>query len=104
MRGRVETLSLELLLKIAVRAGLAVVLQTGKHPAEASVYASDLAASRLQRIKSRVAEQARHAVNESVRSMSPEQRLQAQLNHSELVAALRRAAIAQRANLARGYQ
>lgn len=102
MRGRVETLSLELLLRIAVRAGLPVVLQTGRDPAEAGVYASDLAASTPGRVRSGLAEQARHAMNESVRSLTPEQRLQAQLQHSELVTALRRAAIAQRVTMARG--
>ena len=40
MRGQVEAVSLELLLKVAVRAGLSVVLQTGKDAAEAGVYVS----------------------------------------------------------------
>lgn len=97
MRGDVEAISLELLLKVAVRAGLAVVLQTGNHPAEAGVYASNLAASRPERTKSRLSEQAHHAVNGSVRAMTPEQRLQAQLKHSELVTALHRAGVALRA-------
>lgn len=93
MRGQVEAVSLELMLKIAVRAGLSVVLQTGKDPAEAGVYVSGITRSRPTRIKSRLAAEARHAVSESVRSWSPEKRLEAQLKHSELVTALHRAGV-----------
>ncbi|NJN05183.1 MAG: XRE family transcriptional regulator [Rhodobacteraceae bacterium] len=38
MRGQVQAVSLELLLKVATRAGLSVVLQTGRDAAEAGVY------------------------------------------------------------------
>ena len=38
MHGRVSQLSLELLIRIAVRAGLPVVLQTGKDAEEAGVF------------------------------------------------------------------
>ena len=91
MRGQVEAVSLELMLKIAVRAGLSVVLQTGKDPAEAGVYVSGLPISKPARIKSRLAEEARHAVSESIRSLTPEERLEAHVRHSELVTALHRA-------------
>jgi predicted XRE-type DNA-binding protein len=91
MRGQVEAVSLELLLKVAVRAGLAVVLQTGKDAAEAGVYVSGTTTSSPARTQSRLANEARLAVSESVRALSPEQRLNAQLKHSELVAALHRA-------------
>ena len=91
MRGQVEAVSLELMLKIAVRAGLSVVLQTGKDAAEAGVYVSGITTSKPARIKSRLADEARHAVSESVRSLSSEERLEAHLKHSELVAALHRA-------------
>ena len=91
MRGQVDAVSLELMLKIAVRAGLSVVLQTGKDPAEAGVYVSGITTSKPARIKSRLAEEARRAVSESVRSLTPEKRLEAQLKHSELVTALHRA-------------
>ena len=93
MRGQVQAVSLELMLKIAVRAGLAVVLQTGKDAAEAGVYVSGVTASKPARIKSRLAEVARREVIESARCLSPEQRLKAQLKHSELVTALHRAAM-----------
>lgn len=91
MRGQVRAISLELLLKIAVRAGLSVVLQTGKDPAEAGVYVSGITTSKPARTKSRLAEEARHAVSESVRSLTPEKRLEAHLKHSELVTELHRA-------------
>lgn len=91
MRGQVDEVSLELMLKVAVRAGLSVVLQTGKDPAEAGVYVSGITTSKPAHIKSRLAEEARHAVRESVRSLTPEKRLEAHLKHSELVTALHRA-------------
>ena len=101
MRGQVEAVSLELMLKIAVRAGLSVVLQTGKDPAEAGVYVSGVTTSNPARIKSRLAEEARHAVSESVRSLTPEKRLEAHLKHSELVTELHRAGIGYGGTMAR---
>ncbi len=98
MRGQVEAVSLELMLRIAVRAGLPVVLQTGKDPAEAGVYVSGHATSMPARIKSRIAEAARNAVSESARSMTPEKRLEAHLKHSELVGALHRAGMEYRSS------
>ncbi len=91
MHGRVDKLSLELLLRIAVRAGLPVVLQTGTDPAEAGAYVSGAEASEPARPRSRVAEGAREDLTESVRRLTPEQRLEAHLRHSELVASLHRA-------------
>lgn len=101
MRGQVDDVSLELMLKVAVRAELSVVLQTGKDPAEAGVYVSGITTSKPARIKSRLAEEARHAVRESVRSLTPEKRLEAQLKHSELVTALHRAGMGYGGTLAR---
>ena len=101
MRGQVEAVSLELMLKIAVRAGLCVVLQTGKDPAEAGVYVSGVTTTNPARIKSRLAEEARHAVSESVRSLTPEKRLEAHLKHSELVTELHRAGMGYGGTMAR---
>lgn len=101
MRGQVQAVSLELLLKVAMRAGLSVVLQTGRDAAEAGVYVSGVPTAKPARIQSRLAEEARLAVSESVRSLSPEQRLEAQLKHSELVMALHRAGMAHRGTRAR---
>lgn len=90
MNGRVAALSLELLIRIAVRAGLPVVLQTGKEPSEAGVFVSG---TRVQdRVpRSPLADAARDALVQSVRQLTPEQRLEAHLKHSELVTALHNA-------------
>jgi predicted XRE-type DNA-binding protein len=95
MRGQVEALSLELLLRVAVRAGLPVVLQTGKDPTEAGAYVSGITASRHERPRSLLAEEARMAVNDRDRALTPGQRLEAQLRHSELITELHRAGSAQ---------
>jgi predicted XRE-type DNA-binding protein len=92
MRGRVTDLSLELLIRIAVRAGLPVVLQTGTAPEEAGAYVSQVGAVEAQRPRSRLAEEARDALTVTARRLTPEQRLEAHLRHSELVTSLHRAA------------
>jgi predicted XRE-type DNA-binding protein len=90
VNGRVGELSLELLIRIAVRAGLPVVLQTGREPSEAGAYiAGAPIAGRAP--QSRVAEDAQHALAESARRLTPEQRLEAHLRHNELVTALHQA-------------
>jgi predicted XRE-type DNA-binding protein len=87
VNGRVSELSLELLIRIAVRAELPIVLQTGRDPSEAGVFvARSLSIGRAQ--QSKVAEGAQDALAESVRRLTPEQRLEAHLKHSELVMAL----------------
>jgi len=93
MRGRVEAVSLELLLKLAVRLELPVVLQTGKDPSEAGVYASGLPEATPARLPSRLADAARLAASESMRALTPAQRLEAHQKHSELVGALHRAGL-----------
>lgn len=90
MRGKVDKLSLELLLRIAVRAGLPVVLQTGKAPSEAGAYVSGGEVPGPARAKSKLAEQAREDLTDSVRRLTPEQRLEAHLRHNELVTSLHR--------------
>lgn len=91
MHGRVTELSLELLIRVAVRAGLPVVLQTGKTPAEAGAYVSGVEIMEPARSKSRLAEEAREALADNTRRLTPEQRLEAHLKHSELVTLLHRA-------------
>ena len=91
IHGRVASLSLELMLRIATRAQLHLVLLTGKEPAEAGVFVSRMAApGRAQR--SLLAERARDDLSARAERLSPEQRLDAQLQHSELLAKLRRGA------------
>lgn len=90
IRGRVVDLSLELLIRIATRAQLQLVLHTGKVPAEAGVFVG--ATGTLGRVpRSRLAARAREELSAGAQRLSPEQRLDAQLRHSELLADLRRA-------------
>jgi predicted XRE-type DNA-binding protein len=93
VNGRVDELSLELLIRISVRAGLYLVLQTGAVPEEAGAFISGgvRTASPLQGTRSRLAARARDELTAAVRDMTPEQRLLAHLKHSELVTTLHRA-------------
>jgi len=95
VRGSVGDLSLELLIRIAVRAGLQLVLCLGKDPAEAGVFVSRATTDKT-RTKSRVSEDARRELRQSTRSLTPEERLAAHLRHSELLIELNRAARTQR--------
>jgi predicted XRE-type DNA-binding protein len=97
--AQVSALSLELLIRIAVRAQLPLVLQTGKDPNEAGVFVSGTSPpARAQR--SRLAERARDGLNASAQLLTPEQRLDAQLTHSELLAELQQASRYSRAEVA----
>jgi predicted XRE-type DNA-binding protein len=93
VNGRVADLSLELLLRIAVRAGLHLVLQIGAVPGEAGAFLSAPAPTPTARtgVRSKLADDARDALLATARDMTPEQRLNAHLKHSELVTALHRA-------------
>jgi predicted XRE-type DNA-binding protein len=89
MNGRVVDLSLELLIRIAVRAGMPIVLQTGKDPAEAGVSLSG--GEMPGRVpKSRLADEAKAALVPSAQRLTPEQRLEAHLKHGQLVTELHR--------------
>jgi predicted XRE-type DNA-binding protein len=89
--GRVSELSLELLLRIAVRAGLHLVLQIGAAPEEAGAFLSSSMPATRAGTRSRLADDARDALLATARDMTPEQRLNAHLEHSKLVASLQRA-------------
>jgi predicted XRE-type DNA-binding protein len=89
--GRVSELSLELLLRIAVRAGLHLVLQIGAVPEEAGAFLSTSMPVSRTGARSKLADEARAALLATAREMTPEQRLNAHLEHSELVASLHRA-------------
>ncbi len=89
VNGRVTDLSLELLIRIAVRAGLPVLMQTGEAPQEAGAYLvrkNVAAASSAPR--SRLAESTRETLIEAARKLSPEQRLNAMLEQTQLVSQL----------------
>jgi predicted XRE-type DNA-binding protein len=91
VNGRVAELSLELLIRIAVRAGLALVIQTGAVPEEAGAFVAGSTPAAHTRTRSKVADSARDALLAAARDMTPEQRLNAHLKHSELVSSLHRA-------------
>lgn len=91
VNGRVDELSLELLLRIAVRAGLHLVLQIGAVPEEAGAFVGGSVPAARTGTRSKLADDARDALLATARAMTPEQRLIAHLKHSELVTALHRA-------------
>lgn len=88
MNGRVAELSLELLIRIAVRAGLPLVLQIGKDPAEAGAFAALRDDEPRVRPSSRLAADAREILLDSTRQLTPTERLNLQAKHSELVTTL----------------
>jgi predicted XRE-type DNA-binding protein len=91
MRGKVSQLSLELLIRIAVRAELPVVLQTGKDAEEAGVFVAGEPLQENRILRSKVADEAHQALREDARNLTPQQRLEAHARHSQLMVALRRA-------------
>lgn len=95
MAGRVTGLSLELLLRVAVRAQLPVTLQTGLAPAEAGVFVpAPEKSGRTHR--SRLSDASRAALSLDVARLTPTERLAAQLAHCQQVTALHRAGRARR--------
>lgn len=105
INGRVSDLSLELLIRVAVRAGLPITLQTGLVPEEAGAFSSPTRSrsSRAQASQSKLGDAARQSLMQSESRLTSSQRLEAFLEHSQLVCALRdagRAAEAQRARKA----
>jgi predicted XRE-type DNA-binding protein len=89
MNGRVADLSLELLIRVAVRAGLPVLMQTGSAPEEAGAFVSRKNTTPAgSSPKSKLAQNAREALIEAARKLSPEQRLNAMLEQTQLVSEL----------------
>ncbi len=107
VRGEVDSLSLELLIRVAVRAELPFVLQTGKEPAEAGVFVSSASFTRStseRSNRSAVNEGARTSMTAGVRRMKPAERLEALATHTEALVELRDAgkALREAARLQRG--
>jgi len=103
INGRVENLSIELLIRIAVRAGLSLTLHTGEVSEEAGVCVSRSdRGPRSARSKSQLADEARHSAKASDRRLTPSQRLEAFLEHNQLLAELHQAGrIAERLHASR---
>ena len=91
MHGKVSRLSLELLIRIAVRAELPVVLQTGKDAEEAGAFVASEPLQESRILRSKVADEAHQTLSEDARNLTPQQRLEAHARHSQLMVALRRA-------------
>jgi len=83
---------MELLIRIAARAGLSLTLHTGDVPEKAGVFVST-SNRRPAPIKgkSQLADEARHSLQVSDRRLTPSQRLEAFLEHNELLAELHQA-------------
>src|SRR5215467_1552692 len=63
--GRVSDVSLELLIRVAVRAGLPITLQTGRAPQEAGAFVSGIQSRSPRGTRSKLADQAREALTQS---------------------------------------
>lgn len=88
--GRVSDLSIEFLIRIAVRAGLPITLQTGHAPEEAGAFISR-PARKSRAPRSKLAEKARESLMDSERRLTPTQRLEAFLEHNQLLGTLHQA-------------
>jgi predicted XRE-type DNA-binding protein len=91
MNGRVHDLSLELLIRIAVRLGLPIVLQNGRAPEEAGAFVSSPFGPKSRGSSSKLADAARDDLMMRTRRLTPEQRLDAFLEHSQLMSELHEA-------------
>ena len=85
VNGRTSDLSLELLLRIAVRAGLRLTLQTGLIPQEAGAYVAAGRPASDRTFPSKIAVHTHVSLNESLRELTPAQRVEAFLEHNQLV-------------------
>ena len=99
VNGRVADLSLELLIRIAVRAGLSMTLHTGRAPEEAGAFVAGNLTSRPRATASSSSEASRALLVASEHRLTPTQRLEAFLEHNQLVSQLHRAG--QKAHAAR---
>src|SRR5215469_15357759 len=104
VNGHTSNLSLELLIRVAVRAGLRITLQTGLDPQEAGAFSSPTRSRSSRASQSKLGDAARRSKIQSESSrLAPSQRLEAFLEHSQWVCALHeagRVAEAQRARKA----
>jgi predicted XRE-type DNA-binding protein len=98
VNGHTSDLSLELLLRIAVRAGLRMTLQTGLIPQEAGAFVSARRPSSVRAFPSKVVARTHALLKESLRELTPAQRLEAFLEHNQLANELREAGRAAQAS------
>jgi predicted XRE-type DNA-binding protein len=89
VNGHTSDLSLELLLRIAVRAGLRITLQIGLIPQEAGAFVSAGRSSSARTIPSKIAADTHASLKASLQDLTPAQRLEAFLEHNQLASELR---------------
>lgn len=89
VNGHTSDLSLELLLRIAVHAGLRITLQTGLIPQEAGAFVSVGRPSSARAFPSKIAIRTHALLKESLRELTPAQRLDAFVEHNQLASELR---------------
>lgn len=89
VNGHTLDLSLELLVRIAVRAGLRITLQTGLIPQEAGAYVAVGRPSSARMFPSKISARSHASLKESLRELTPAQRLEAFLEHNQLASELR---------------
>ena len=88
INGRVSDISLELLIRVAVRAGLPMTLLTGHAPQEAGAFSTAMRSTPSRTFRSGLAQAAHQSLNRSAASLLPSQRLEAFLEHNQLLGAL----------------
>jgi predicted XRE-type DNA-binding protein len=94
VNGHVADLSIELLLRVAVRAGLPVTLMTGRTSQEAGAFLCNIDPPAQTAPRSKLANAARDSVLRSQRLLTPSQRLEAFVEHNQLLAELQQSALA----------
>ena len=91
VNGHTSDVSLELLLRIAVRAGLRITLVTGLIPQEAGAFVSAGCSSSARAFPSKIATAVHASLNDFLRELTPAQRLEAFLEHNQLAGELHEA-------------
>ncbi len=91
INGRVSNISLELLIRAAARAGLPIALQTGRVPQEAGAFVSGARSRSSRAFRSKLGEEAQDSLIQSSGRLTPTERLQAFVEHNQLMGALHQA-------------
>ena|SRR5688572_17824389 len=91
INGRVSDVSLELLIRAAARAGLPITLQTGRVPQEAGAFVSGTHSRPYRASRSKLGEEAQDSLIQSASRLTPTERLQAFVEHNQLMGALHQA-------------
>jgi transcriptional regulator with XRE-family HTH domain len=91
LNGQTDNLSIEFLLRVAIRAGLSLTLLTSDVPEEAGAHLTSRNARASAVGTSRLADEARDSIEAANRRLTPTQRLEAFLEHNQLLAELNRA-------------